>query len=57
MLQIQPWLDLVPMWKIEKDTLNLVSDWVKVAAFQKQRPFVSHNKVLDAQTGKTYNDS
>ena len=49
--QVQPWLDLVPMWKLEKDTLELVSDWVKAAAYQKQKPFVSHNKTLDPETG------
>ena len=40
------------MWKIEKDTLELVSDWVKAAAYQKQKPFVSHSKTLDPETGK-----
>jgi len=39
------------MWKIENDTLELVSDWIKAAAFQKQKPFVSYHKVLDAETG------
>ena len=54
--QVQPWLDLVPLWRIEKETLMLVSDWVKTAAYQKQKPFVSQNKVLDAETGKTYDN-
>ena len=40
------------MWRIEKETLEFVSDWVKVAAFQKQKPFVTHNKVLNPDTGK-----
>lgn len=54
--QVQPWLDLVPLWKIEKDTLELVSDWVKAAAYQKQKPFVSQNKTLDPETGMACNN-
>jgi len=40
------------LWKIEKETLEFVSDWVKVAAFQKQKPFATHNKVLSPEAGK-----
>jgi len=40
------------MWRIEKDTLEFVSDWVKVAAFQKPKPFVTQNKMLNPETGK-----
>ena len=37
--------------------MELVSDWVKTAAYQKQKPFVSQNKVLDPETGKAYDNS